>query len=270
MPKVFQLILLLSIAVRLTISLDPVVCSRGCKEGFLINQDCSCTQGKMCIALACPGLNEVTDFRSCACVAKKDLLPYKPVICKDVKCPLGSKLSRKCRCEPPLDPGAPLPMPVFPGGECLIARCDHRFRLDRGSCSCKPLVGPTCRKGYPRGMRIYAKPQGVGCKCEVPPKCQIQSCAANARLKNCMCVQKMQSSQPECGIRRCKSMFRFIRSRCFCLPRKQVNPECGKSCPRGQTFRKGSCKCKRNPKCSIKSCKGRYRLQQRTCKCVAK
>ena len=228
-------------------SLDPVICSKPCQEGYLVNSECSCSEGKVCIALACPP-GQRRDFRDCACKDKDSILPYKPIICKNTSCPPNQILNSECQCVPK-------------ASQCLIRQCHPRFKLT-SSCSCERRRGAICRKGCPKGMTIYAIPGRVNCKCEPRVKCPIRKCARGAELINCRCVTP---SSQQCPIRKCRNMFVLDRSRCRC--RVEPLPSCKKGCGPGRMIKPGTCRCVRKPRCPIRICKSGYKLNRKKCQC---
>ena len=248
---------------------DPVICEKGCQDGFVINEDCSCSEGRFCTMEACPNFGEVKDFRNCSCTPKDEILPYKPIICKSTKCKPGKKIDKNCQCSSS-GPGFPdlpdLPdIPDFPGflKKCLIKSCNKHFKFDKKSCSCKKWKNGICRKGCPRGKRIYPLPNKINCHCVPIIKCPITSCRASFKLVNCQCVPY---NSPKCGIRSCKRMFELYKPKCKC--RRESLVSCKKGCPRGKMIKPGTCRCVRKPKCSIRSCQRNFRLNKKKCLCI--
>ena len=253
---------------------DPLICEKGCKDGYYINEDCSCSEARFCTMEACPNFGEVKDFRNCSCTPKDDILPYEPIICKSIKCKPGYKIDKNCKCQ--LESTSPGDFPEFPEfpefpdfpgfpKKCQIKSCNRHFRFDKKSCSCKKWKGGTCRKGCPRGMRIYALPKKINCNCVKIIKCPITSCIGSSKLYNCKCVPNDFPIPPKCGIKSCKNMFELFRPKCKC--RRESLPSCKKGCPRGMMIKPGTCKCVKRPRCSIKKCHKGYRLNRRKCQC---
>jgi hypothetical protein len=251
--------------ISISFALDPVICQKGCPDGFHVNHDCSCSEGRVCIALACDNPDHIREYRGCGCIPRDELLPYDPIVCPNI-CPPGSKINAQCNCDD-IFPGFPDPdpIPTWPDDKCLINKCDRRFQFVQSKCICKPWRGATCRKGCPKGMRIYAYPNiRVNCKCEYPPKCKIKSCKGSAQLVDCKCRKKTKPKK--CPIRKCKRMFEVHKSKCICRP--ELKKTCRKRCPPGKMVKPGTCKCKRRPKCPIRFCIKGYRLNRKKCKCV--
>jgi hypothetical protein len=251
------IILSLSLFLSFTECLDPVICSQKCPDGYLVNPDCSCTEGRMCIALACPE-GQRRDFRDCGCKDQDSILPNQPIVCENTRCKPGYKISPQCECV--RDQNIVYPEPP---AQCLIDECHHHFHLN-SKCQCKRNRGATCRKGCPKGMTIYAIPGIINCNCEPRVRCPIDSCARNAELIDCKCVPRKPS---KCGIRKCKRMFELDRKKCRC--RVIPSRTCRKRCPPGKMIKPGTfCDCVRRPRCEIQKCRSKFRLDLRNCKCI--
>jgi hypothetical protein len=298
--KTIRFLSLLCILIKTTLTLPPVMCPSLCPEGHLVNPDCTCTEGKFCIALACPSMDQRRDHRNCQCVSKDDFLPYKPIVCDSTQCEPWEKMNSKCECEsekmiqpmPDLFPNPwpePIKNPFLPSPDdltvlpqkCYISKCDARFRFDKKSCSCKEWEGGICYIGCPPGQRVFAMPGRINCECTSPPKCRITQCAKGYDLINCKCkkhnfpgVKPIEppisppddSILPICGIRRCHRMYELFRRSCECRLESLIS--CERLCPFGKMIKPGTCRCVKKPHCSIKSCRKGFRLNKKKCACI--
>ena len=274
MSKSYYIILtitfLISFPYTISCARDPVVCKKPCPEGFHVNEDCSCTEGKFCIQVVCDPLGYIRDYRNCGCIPPEELLPYKPIVCPNANCPRGVKILPNCKCDfpfPPDFPDKPIPLPILPPimNECPIEKCDERFQLDYRKCDCVPWKGGICKIGCLGGRRVYAMPGIINCKCTFPPKCRIKSCKNNAKLVNCKCVKKSN----QCDIRKYKKMFEIDYNRYIC--KLEYKPIFKRKFKKGRMMKPGTYKYKRRSKCPIGSCKKGYRLKKRRsrkCRCV--
>ena len=148
-----------------------------CYAGYRVNGNCACEPvGPPVCRIFC---RKGTTLRPGKCVCD----PIRK--CQIRRCKFGNRLDYgKCKCVKKTPP-----KPFEP---CNIKSCDYRYEVSPNKCACRVKRGPTCRKGCPRGLRIFPG----RCKCVKPPSCPITSCKEGYHLNKRQCKCSKRSEPP--------------------------------------------------------------------------